>query len=78
MTKEEAIFKANRAILDSGAISVGTYRNLKNNKEYSVIAVGQDSETGMANVIYRDSAGDVWIRPYLLFLQKFERVSKLD
>lgn len=55
-----------------------TWRNNKNGKEYKVVDVGKHTETDEAMVIYCDAYGQLWVRPYDLFLVKFTLVSRED
>lgn len=47
------------------------WRNNKNGKEYKVVDVGKHTETEEVMVAYYDAYGQLWIRPYELFLKKF-------
>lgn len=54
-----------------------TWRNNKNGKEYKVVDVGRHTEIeGEVMVAYYDAYGQLWIRPYDLFLEKFTLVSR--
>lgn len=52
-------------------------RNNKNGKLYNVSGSATHSETLECMVIYYDEKGQMWVRPYDLFLEKFTLVQRL-
>ncbi len=63
----------------------GTYRHFKGGM-YEVIGVARHSETEEELVVYRNAAGDLWVRPLAMFtgtalvdgveVSRFERVGE--
>ena len=49
-------------------IKVGYYRHFKG-KEYRVIGFAKHSETLEEFVVYKDSEGVLWVRPYKMFIE---------
>jgi hypothetical protein len=50
----------------------GTYRHFKGSL-YEVIGVARHSETEEELVVYRNSRGDLWVRPKAMFLENVTR-----
>ncbi len=48
------------------AVVEGTYRHFKGGL-YEVIGVAKHSETEEELVVYRNAAGDLWVRPLAMF-----------
>lgn len=55
-------------------IEVGKhYTNIKTGNVYEVLHIGKHSETQESVVVYRKlESNEVWVRPFLLFLEKFK------
>lgn len=47
-------------------VKTGTYRHFKGGI-YEVIGAGRHSETEEWLVVYKNHAGDIWVRPYDMF-----------
>ncbi|MGB5961387.1 MAG: DUF1653 domain-containing protein, partial [Coleofasciculaceae cyanobacterium] len=65
-------------------ISCGTYRHFKGGL-YEVVGVVRHSETEELLVLYKNSQGDLWVRPYQMFFEtvihqgrEVERFRKVD
>ena len=52
-------------------IKLGTYKHFKG-PEYEVIGLARHSETLEDLVVYRDSNGELWVRPVKMFLEEVE------
>jgi hypothetical protein len=60
----------------NGVLPNERWRNKKNGNIYTVVEVGRHSETLEWMVAYRNPEGMLWLRPYELFLIKFEKEQK--
>jgi len=65
-------------------IAHGTYRHFKGGL-YEVVGVVRHSETEEFLVLYKNSQGDLWVRPYQMFVEtvihngrEVQRFSKVD
>ena len=56
-------------------IKIGKYKHYKG-PEYEVIGLARHSETMEELVVYKDSKGDLWVRPYKMFFEEVERDGK--
>ena len=52
-------------------IKIGKYKHYKG-PEYEVIGLGRHSETLEDLVVYKDSSGDLWVRPVKMFMEEIE------
>lgn len=52
-------------------LKIGTYRHYKNHL-YEVLGVAHHSETMEELVVYRNAAGNLWVRPLAMFLETVE------
>ena len=61
-------------LITMNTIKLGRYRHFKG-KEYEVIALATQSETGECMVVYRALYGDggVWVRPASMWDERVER-----
>ncbi len=51
-------------------IRPGLYKHFKTGTVYEVVFTGKHSETQEPMVAYRGPQGDVWFRPYEMFISK--------
>jgi hypothetical protein len=55
------------------------WRNHKNQKLYTVIGVGAFTEEDMPILVaYEDNLGNLWFRPWKIFLKKFDLVERVE
>ena len=55
------------------------WQNIKNKHIYTVVGVGRCSEGGLdVMVAYSDENGELWFRPWKLFLAKFTFVRSIS
>lgn len=52
-------------------IKIGKYKHFKG-PEYEVIGLAKHSETLEDLVVYKDSSGELWVRPVKMFLEEVE------
>lgn len=50
--------------------------NKKNQLMYTLISEGLDSETNEKVIVYMSGNGQIWVRPFKLFFEKFEQFNQ--